>query len=182
MESGSAVIAEFDHRYCERARRQKAFGYRPISFRNLRSPEAIQSAGVQCFKVTICEADIARYGRKYVELMDTNSDPGAGLVRWQVNCYVSVTGKLRPRAASWFSRRIPMVPLVARSLGRNPDFHDLEFLSPRSVAWHEAREREASLRYWSLDFQERLPEDCRAPCFVGESDRVVFPGTYNPVP
>jgi hypothetical protein len=178
----SEEVAEFYPRYCVRTDRQKARGYGPISFRDLQSQEAVQHAGVQWFEVTVSEADVERFGKRHKELVDTHSDPGAGLVRWRVNCYVSETGKLRPGVATWISRRIPMVPLVARDMGRHSDFWDTEFQPPGDLrAWSEAREREASLRYWSEDFSDRLPQGCGVPCIDGKSGLLFYPGTYHPI-
>jgi hypothetical protein len=178
IESECAQIAEYkDHPWCERAKRQAAYGFAPLSFSDLRLPQATDQAGLWWFDVTIQATDIDRFHGKFEELLDPSSDPVSGLLRFVTNLYVARNGKLGPAVASWISKKIPMVPIL---VNRNSS-EEVEFLRPGGLQrWSEEREREMSLRYWSKDFQgATLPPD-----YVQQIGRgcgmFLFPCTYHP--
>jgi hypothetical protein len=178
INSQCGQIAEFEnHRWCERAKRQAAYGFAPLSFGDLRLPEATDQAGLWWFDVTIQARDIERFHGKLEELLDARSDPVSGLVRFATNLYVAKNGKLGPAVANWISEKTPMVPI----LGNRVSSGEVEFLRPdRLQRWSEEREREMSLRYWSRDSQgATLPLD-----YVQQIGRrcgmFPFPCTYHP--
>lgn len=80
MEDGSGQIVELEGLpWCERARRQAAFGYAPIPFRDLKSPGALDRCGLWWFEMAVRKADIECYRNKFLELLDTATDPVSGL-------------------------------------------------------------------------------------------------------
>jgi hypothetical protein len=178
-------VAEFCHHdWCERARRQAAYGYGPIEFRDLKSPEAIEQAGARWFKSPVRGQDRDRFRDRYKELLDTGTDPVAGLLRWQVNDYVAEKGKLRDRVAWYCVEKIPMVPLVAqvRSLRPTGEPDVVNFLPPRDrTDWDEIKERDCSLRYWSQGYPDAI---LRPDYFLGGQIDArgifVFPATHHP--
>ena len=177
-----------EHRWCERARRQQAFGYAPIGFDNLKGQQALELGGFRWFEFEVGESDRAgKYGKKYRELLHLGSDPVAGLLRSLINSYVADTGKLRPSAASWIATKIAMAPLVGQirngffgtTLPQVPE--DVEFIAPDDVlAWDEESEREWSLRYGSDNFPEH---QLRMDYFARESETqvgfFVYPRTFH---
>jgi len=83
---GRGQIAELcNHRWCERARRQAAYGYGPIQYPDLKSEEAIEQLGLWWFKFQIRDADRDRFETRYRELLDEATDPVAGLLRMEIN-------------------------------------------------------------------------------------------------
>jgi len=178
IESGCGQIAEFkDHRWCERAKRQVAYGFAPLSFSDLRSPEAADQAGGWWFDVTIQSSDIVRFPEKLKGLLDARSDPVSGLLRLVTNLYVAENGKLRPAVAKWISNKIPMVPI----LGNRGNSEVVEYLPPNQLQrWSEEHEREMSRRYWSTEFPDTtLPADYFAQ--IGQMQGMfALPCTYHP--
>lgn len=177
-ESQCGQIAEFkNHRWCERAKRQAAYGFAPMSFGDLGLPEATDQAGLWWFEVTIQARDIERFRGKLEELLDARSDPVSGLVRFATNLYVAKNGKLGPAVANWISKKTPMVPVLGNRIWSGV----VEFLRPdRLQRWSEEHEREMSLRYWSGAFQgATLPADYLQQIGRG-CGMLPFPCTYHP--
>jgi hypothetical protein len=178
IQSRCAQIADLtNHRWCERARRQQAYGFAPLSFSDLRLPEATDHAGLWWFDATIQATDIDRFRGELEELLDATSDPGSGLLRLVINLYVAGNGKLRPAVAGWISTKTPMVPVLGNRVGPGV----VEFLPPDQLQrWSEEREQEMSLQYWSRDCRGvTLPSD-----YLEQIDRMrgmfPFPCTYHP--
>lgn len=178
------VIAEFcNHRWCDRARRQIAFGYKPTAFKDLRSTEADNIAS--WFEFEIQPEDIEHFRSEYKALIDAGTDPVAGLLRLEINSYVADTGKLRRGVAEWITRRIPMVPAVGRiqswHSGPDADLPDLiDWIPPCTLPeWDEEREREVSHRFWSESFSDTLAQDYLVRSRM-EDDLFVAAATYHP--
>ncbi len=177
MDSACGQIVELkDHRWCERAKRQVAYGFAPISFGDLRLTESADQAGLWWFDVTIQASDINRFRGKLEALLDGKSDPVGGLLRFVTNLYVAESGKVRPEAAKWISNEILMVPLLGRLSSDG-----VEFLPPNQLQrWSEEHEREMSRAYWSRECPNRtLPTDYPDQIRRGLG-MFPFPCTYHP--
>lgn len=179
------VIAEFcSHRWCERARRQAAYGYNPVAFKDLRSAEADQV--VSWFEFDIDGQDVELFRADYKALLDVRTDPVAGLCRFTINSYVADLGKLRPSAVDWIAKRIPMVPSVGRILswhsgpnGQLPDV--IDWVPPVTLPdWNEEQERYKSRCYWSENFPDhRLEQDYLQRSRMDEL--FIAAATYHPL-
>jgi hypothetical protein len=171
-------LADFrDHVWCERARRQQAYGYAPLAFHDLKSQEGIEQAGLWWFEFPVRGHRIEEFLDMYLKLLDIKSDPVSGLLRHHVNGYVADTGKLRSRVAKRLSETLPMAPLFARKL--NPAV--VEFLPPGQLQrWDEETERKHSLHYWSPECKGKLERDYLDAVLRNAEGMFHFPGTYHP--
>ena len=173
---GRGQVAElFEHPWCERAKRQVAYGYCPLphEFDDLKSPKAKSDHGVVgWFDFTIQPDDRVRFWEKYVALLKTSTDPVAGLPRHLINRYVAENGKLRKPVADFCAGKVPMVPLV-RNIGEGQN----EYLPPDEYpGWNEGDERNCSLRYWS----KGLRPDYRSTQRPDSNGILVSAATYHP--
>jgi hypothetical protein len=176
-------VAElFKHRWCERAKRQVAYGYCPLPHKcdDLKSPQATADHGVVgWFSFTVQPDDRARFGDKYRALRETSVDPEAGLLRHLINRYAAEIGKLRERVARFCAGRVPMVPLV-RPLSNGQQVPD--FLPPgEHLCWDEEAEKSCSLRYWSEKSAETLRPDYLSTLRPDSNGIRVTPATHHPL-
>ena len=171
-------LADFrDHAWCERARRQQAYGYAPLAFHDLKTKEAIEQAGMGWFEFPVRGHRVEEFRDMFLRLLDIKSDPVSGLLRHDVNRYVADTGKLRLRVAKRLSETLPMAPLFACKL--NPTV--VEFVPPDQLQrWNEETEREHSLHYWSPEFEDKLESDYLDAVLRNAAGMFYFPGTYHP--
>jgi hypothetical protein len=171
------------HDFLKRADRQKGVGVAHLRLRDLKSQEGIAAFGARWFSFRIDDLDRERYADKYRSLLDIDSDPTVGLLRWPVNMYVADIEKLHPRVAQFCADRIPMAPLVGRAHTlHDPDGlpKDFDFLLPRDyVTWDDAHERIHSLRLWSAEFPEKLPRNFMHQVQKGKDGIFVFPATHH---
>jgi len=104
-------------------------------------------------------------GKKYLDLLETKSDPVSGLLRHTVNSYVADTRHLRTRVARWISQKNSDCPgHRPRSQfsvhGRQAVAADIEFLTPGLyLSWDEDEERQRSLHLWSAEYPDKLSVD-----------------------
>ncbi len=174
---GRGQVADlFEHPWCERAKRQVAYGYCPLPnrFDDLKSPQAKADRGVVgWFNFTIQPDDRACFGDKYRAFMETRTDPVAGLPRHLINRYTAKFGRLRERVASYCADHVPMVPLV-RTICEGQHV----YLPPgEHPGWNEADEPRCSLRYW---FKGTLRPDYLSTLQPDSSGILVSPATYHP--
>jgi hypothetical protein len=177
---GRGQVAElFKHRWCERAKRQVAYGYCPLPnrFDDLKSPKAKADHGVVgWFDFRIQPYDRTRFGDKYRALLETRTDPVAGLPRHLINRYVAENGKLRKRVARFCACHVPMVPLV-RAICEGQRV----YLPPGELpGWNKGAERKCSLRYWSKKFTWTLRPDYLSTQRPDSNGILVSPATYHP--
>ncbi len=154
-DEGRGCVAQFrDHLWCERARRQKAYGYGPIRFQDLKEGEACEEVGLRWFEFGISRTDVDLFEPRYRALLDENSDSCAGVLRVMINDYAIEAGPLRVPVAQWLTSRVPTAPLIARivsfyegQLSHRPK--DLEFLPPKDYPCDPDEERRCSVECWS---------------------------------
>ena len=185
----SSQVAKLENNpYCERTRRQKAYGIAP-SIDDLKSTEAKEKIGIQWMRCKVTQSDVEHFRAKFEETLDPKTDPVAGVLRNEVNGYVADMGKLRHAVANYIARKIPMVPLVAQVKSwmivednRVPE--DIECPPPAAhVSWNDEQERNGSLKYWSAAYPEVvLPQDylIRMMPEIPPSGIYVVPVTHFP--
>jgi hypothetical protein len=105
--SRSQVAHYQNHPFCERARRQSAYGYNPISYPDLKSPYAAEGLGLTRCLTTVRACDLERFRGKYVGLIDIRSDPVAGLARCRLTTTSLRLGSSQETWPSGFRGRLP---------------------------------------------------------------------------
>jgi hypothetical protein len=170
-------LAEFcDHPWCERARRQQAYGYAPLEFHDLKSKEAIEQAGIWWFEFPVRGHRVEEFRDMFLKLLDIKSDPVSGLLRHEVNRYVADTGKLRLRVAKRLSETLRW--LLCSHVSLTPPSWN-SFHRTSSSAGTRKRSKRHSLHYWSPEFEDKLKSDYLDAVRNAEG-MFYFPGMYHP--
>lgn len=157
-----------DHKWCDRAKRQRAYAYAPMGFRDLKSEGGRNATNSWWLEFDVTALDVQRFQPKYMELLDEPSDACAGLLVVLINDYVRGHGPLRKPVADWLISKIPMVPLVAEASSFDLHSHlplEVEFLAPRHhCGWDVEKEKRNNLRCWTTEVDSEHP-----PCFANEN-------------
>jgi hypothetical protein len=129
------------------------------------------------FLFKIQPGERARFGYKYRALLETSTDPVAGLLRHLINRYTAKFGKLRKPVADFCAGKVPMVPLV-RTVSKGQQV----YLPPgEHLCWNEGAEMKCSLSYWSDEFTEPLRPNYLSTPRPDSNGILVSPATHHPL-
>lgn len=175
------TVEYIDHPWAVRARRQKAFGIRPVRFSDLKADEARTRLGTIWAEFPITEADLEIRRDFYDSLVDESSDPNASIVRAELNHYVEQFGKIPHKLAQYLTDRVPMVPRFLKVTGVDASTEEINtnHVAPSVCPYSPSLEKQKSLQYWSMEYSDALMDfyPFEAPRELGRL--FAYPGTYH---
>jgi hypothetical protein len=153
--SGIKIVNYAEHKLAGRALKQEAFGIAPNrdSFHDFKSKEAAAFITAEWLEFPVTTNDVTFCRPAYEWLMDVVSDPGAGIVRFEIYGYVARYGKLPPRIVNLLTRPegVPMVPRCHRVVGVDEGTSEVitNHEPPSTVSFDAACERAWTRAEWS---------------------------------
>jgi hypothetical protein len=125
----------------------------PGRFYDFKSRESTDFITVEWLEFPLTSDDVAFWRPYYDYLMDVSSDPGAGIVRFEIYGYVARFGSLPPRIVDLLTRceGVPMVPRCHRIVGVDERASELitNHEPPIAVSFDTANERAWTRAEWS---------------------------------
>jgi hypothetical protein len=149
-----AAVDLTEHRWCERPRRQRAFGViMPRDYPDLKNREVRRASQIRWYEFPISDEDRSLVRERYANLVRLDDDPSAGFLRHHLTEYVEARGKLSPLLTDWLLAHVPIVPRCAEVIrfdGSDVVVHH----RPSSVIGEVdvAIEENWSRRYWSTAY------------------------------
>lgn len=150
------VVDLMEHPWCDRPRRQRAFGViMPPNYQDLKNMEVRRALGLRWYEFPIPDENRPFLQTRHAELIRLDNDPSGGFVRHHLTEYVEAHGKLSPLLTDWLLERVPMSPRC----GEIKSFDQDEVVVhhwPSSVMGEidYAVEENWSRRYWSIQFPD----------------------------
>lgn len=151
-----ALVDLMEHPWCERPRRQCAFGVIvPPNYQDLKNKDVRRALRLQWYEFPISDEDRPLLHTQYAELVRLDNDPSCGFLRHHLTEYVEAHGKLSPLLTDWLLERVPMFPRCAEVKSFDGDELVVHHRPPSVVGEVDcAVEENWSRRYWSIQFRD----------------------------